>query len=103
MIINLLISYWVILNALNLVGGVLGWLELRKSREERGAVYLSRILLAEAFRSGTSIIGIRRFAQALLAFPYYVSLSVVVTTLLCGAIWGWLLYSRGVINGKKEA
>src|SRR5688500_7833828 len=96
---NAVIGYWVILNVLIALGGVQGWVELRNVGRPRVALYLSRVMMAEALRAVITIIGIRRFHASLEAVPVYIGFSVLVSTLLCGAIWGWLLYTRGIING----
>lgn len=98
MMIELAIAYWAFLNTACCLGGIFGWLELRQ-RPERGAVYLGRILCAEGLRAGVTIFGLERFRLAVETVPFYIGASAVVLTLLCGAIWGWLLFNRGIING----
>jgi hypothetical protein len=96
---NVVIGYWVLLNLAIVFGGVLGWVELRNAGGPRVVLYLSRVMLAEALRATITLVGIQRFHVSLGAVPVYVASSVFVSTLLAGAIWGWLLYTRGIING----
>ena len=98
MIARLLLTYWAILTILMTVGGVIGWYQLRHDRR-RVSLYLSRILIAESFRSALTFTGIINWAAELRPSLIYLALSTLGATLLCGAIWGWLLYLRGVING----
>lgn len=97
--IKFAIGYWLALNALNFWGGVSGWLELRKDYR-RASHYLSRVLLAEGIRAGVSLFSIERFYISLQAAPIVVIPNIVVVTVLCIAMWGWLLFCRGVINGN---
>lgn len=97
MIIKLTLIYWVAINILTLIAAGLGWWDLRVSKK-KVARYQGRILLTEALRSITTIVGINLVKQALLVHPVYMSVSVVVATLLSGALWGWFLYARGILK-----
>ena len=55
--------------------------------------------MADALRGVLSLWGTHRFSRGLIIEPVFMIASVVVITLLTGAIWGWLLYSNGFING----
>ena len=100
MILKLLIGYWLILNALQVIGGVIAWWDLHRSKH-RVVVYQSRLLLALAIRAIGTIWGVPMFSSGLESKPIYTFIqSVVISTLVTGAIWGWLLYARGVINGS---
>lgn len=98
--IKIAIGYWLALNALNMWGGISGWLELRKDGRQVSH-YLSRVLLAEGIRAGVSLFSIERFYISLQEAPSVIIPNVVVVTGLCIAMWGWLLYCRGVINGNE--
>lgn len=98
MLVKLAIAFWIFLSALNAVGGLIGWYQLRTDHR-RASLYLSRILIAESFRSMLAFYGIYYGAEELLQVPIFVALSVASVILLCGAIWGWLFYLRGVWNG----
>jgi hypothetical protein len=93
------IVYWIALNFLIAVGGVAGWLQLRQSEHRVASRYLSRILLSEAMRGALSLWGTGRFRSGLAVTPLFMLASVVVITLVTGAIWGFLFYARGIING----
>ena len=96
--IKLLIIYWVVLNALVVVGGLIGWFQL-KMDDNRSSHYLSRILMADALRGVFSLWGTSRFYEGLEVTPVFMIASMIVITLLTGAIWGWLAYTHGIING----
>lgn len=96
--IKLVIIYWVVLNALVVIGGVIGWFQL-KLDTNRASHYLARILLADAMRGVVSLWGTSMFHEALVATPVFMTFSILVITLLTGAIWGWIFYCRGIING----
>lgn len=98
MAIRLAIGIWIFLSALNAVGGLIGWYQLRTDKR-RASLYLSRILIAESFRSMLAFVGIYNGADLLSDAPIYVALSLLSVVLLTGAIWGWLLYLRGLWNG----
>ena len=95
---NLILLYWSLLSALIAVGGVIGWWQLR-ARHQRVSLYLSRILIAVSFRSLLTFIGIFYWRTTITPALIYVVFSAAAATLLCGAIWGWLLYVAGLWNG----
>lgn len=96
---NAVIGYWVLLNLLIAIGGVLGWIELRNIGRPRVVLYLSRVVAACALSGISQIVTIRRFHHTLGSLPVDTTVHVLATTAMCGAIWGWLLYTRGIING----
>ena len=97
-LIRVAIAFWIFLTACNAVGGLIGWYQLRTDHR-RASLYLSRILIAESFRSVLAFYGIYYGAEELAHVPIFIALSVASVILLCGAIWGWLFYLRGVWNG----
>lgn len=98
MVTSLLLGFWMFLTILTTVGGVIGWYQLRTDHH-RVSLYLSRILIAIALRSLITFIGIYIWAATLGRAPIFIAFSTLGATLLCGAIWGWLLYLRGIVNG----
>ena len=98
MLIRLAIAFWMFLSACNVVGGIIGWYQLRTDHR-RASLYLSRILIAIAFRSSLTFTGIYMWADVIAPTPIYIAFSLFATILLCGAIWGWLFYLRGIWNG----
>jgi hypothetical protein len=97
-LVRLAIALWIFLSACNAIGGLIGWYQLRTDHR-RASLYLSRILIAESFRSVLAFVGIYYGAERLAQSPIYVALSTLSVILLSGAIWGWLLYLRGLWNG----
>jgi hypothetical protein len=89
---------WIGLCILDAIGGVLGWLELRKERS-RAAYYLARILLASGYRSATTIVGLALFGINVKAEPWYLGLGISAVAYKACATWGWLLFARGIVNG----
>ena len=97
-LLKIAIGCWMFLSAANVIGGLIGWFQLR-SDHRRASFYLSRILLAIAIRSVFVFIGLYNWSPNLMDAPIFIVLSVGSATLLTGAIWGWLFYLRGVWNG----
>lgn len=94
-----LLIYWAFLTVVTVVGGAIGGLQLRTDRH-RVSLFLSRIIIAEAFRSLLTFISLLLWADIFRTVPIYVALSALSATLLAGAIWGWLAYLRGWVNGS---
>jgi hypothetical protein len=93
-----LLRVWFALCVLDAIGGVFGWLELRKE-QSRAACYLARILLASGYRSATTIVGLALFGINVKAEPWYLILGISAVAYKAYATWGWLLFARNVING----
>lgn len=98
MIVQVAIALWLFLTVVNVVGAVIGWHQLRTD-PNRVSLYLSRILIAEGIRGTLAFVGVYYAYDRLVNAPIYVMLSLFSVTLLTGAIWGWLLYLRGLWNG----
>lgn len=97
-LVRVAIACWIFFSALNTVGGLIGWYQLRTDHR-RASLYLSRILLAESIRSALAFIGIYYGSERIMDAPIYIALSLFSVILLSGAVWGWLLYLRGIWNG----
>ena len=80
------------------LGGLMGWLELRRESEPAGR-YLAKVLLAGGFRSITSIIGLIVFGLNVKTQSWFLFLGVFAVAFKGYATWGWLLYLHGLING----
>jgi hypothetical protein len=94
----ILLFVWILLCVIDALGGLLGWLELRRE-DERVARYLAHILLASGYRSGITIVGLVVFGLNVKAQLWYLVLGVSAVAYKAYATWGWLLYARNVING----
>lgn len=81
-----------------MIGAGWAWLDLRKFKDKRVAVYQRRLLLTEVFRSTQTIIGVQAFHQALLVRPVYLTFSVIIATMLSVSIWGWFFHARGKMS-----
>ena len=97
-LIQIALALWIFLSVLNAVGGLIGWFQLRTDRR-RASLYLSRILIATSFRNMLTFVGLYQWSHVAAQSPIYVAFSLLAAVLLCGAIWGWLFYLRGIWNG----
>ena len=84
---NVIVGYWALLNLLIVIGGILGWVELRNIGKPRVVLYLSRVMIAEAIRAVVILVGIQRFHASLMAVPVYIGFSVFVSSEACTR-WG---------------
>lgn len=100
---NVIFWGWLVFAALDIASGLLGWVENRtphaKTREQRTANRLSKVLFAGAQRSGVNIVGLLMFGLNEKAALWFLAWGCWSVAYKAYATWGWLLYSRGVING----
>ena len=95
---RLAVICWIILNSLVVIGGSIGWFQLR-SNDKRVSKYLRRLLAADALCGVVFLIATARIPRAVSVAPVFSIFPFVVAALLVGAVWGWLFYGAGYLNG----
>lgn len=89
---------WLIVSIANLCASALAWVELRQP-SSRTFLYLSRVMAADGFRAAVSVAGLYLFGVNVQAHLWFIIAGLLVAIAQAGAITGWLLYTRGLING----
>lgn len=102
--------FWlfVIVAVIDAIGGIVGWLELRMERNAAGqlirsrdssSVRLSRILLAGAYRSISTVIGLYLFGLNVKAQGWFLFIGIYAVAYKAYSTWSWFAYLRNWING----
>jgi hypothetical protein len=89
---------WVAMAAIDMMGGLMGWLELRREAQP-SARRLAKVLLAGGYRSLTTIVGLYLFGLNVKTETWLLAVGLSAVAYKAYATWGWLLYLHGIING----
>lgn len=94
---------WLVFASLDIASGLMGWMENRstkpKTREERTANRLSKVMFAGAQRSAVTIVALLTLGVNSKAALWFLAWGCWAVIYKAYSTWGWLLYARGVING----
>lgn len=96
---RLITGYWILISVLILAGGVVSWVQLKFNSHEPVSKYLARLRLSCAMVAVIFLASTNGIVNAWAVMPVFTLYSLLAVTLMAGALWSWIFYSIGILNG----
>jgi hypothetical protein len=100
---RLIAGYWITVSLLVLAGGLVSWFQLKFQSEEPVSKHLARLRIACAMVAVIFLASTNGIASAWQVMPVFTLYSLLAVTAMATALWEWVFYAVGIINGDGWA
>lgn len=100
---RLIAGYWITVSLLVLAGGLVSWFQLKFLSREPVSRHLAYIRLACSMVAVIFLASTNGMVSAWHVMPVFTLYSLLAVTVMAMALWDWVFYTIGILNGDGWA